>query len=215
LNEQRDHERAGDRRAAPSHPRGPRHRAPHGPPPRAPRRRRRHRQEATIAITRYRRPLRIPPGHTAEDARRFVLCKITRRRAARHHAERARTPSGDPVSTRERDEHARHLERWHGAAPSIEQRILERGRLTLLYAAVDKLRTYAPHLHAVIQGELEGVPIARLAVELRISLGTAYARAWRGRKALRAQLRRWACEETRGEACMLRSAARREQERWS
>jgi DNA-directed RNA polymerase specialized sigma24 family protein len=172
-------------------------------------------QEATIAITRYRRPLRIPQGHTAEDARRFVLCKITRRRAARHHAERARTPSGDAVSTRERDEHARHLERWHGAAPSIEQQILERGRLTLLRAAVDQLRADAPELYDVIQGRLDGVPLARLAAQLAIPLGTAYARAWRGRKALRAMLRRWEDEEARGAARMQRDARRGGLERWT
>jgi hypothetical protein len=59
----------------------------------------------------------------------------------------------------------------------------------------------------VIQGELEGVPIARLADELRIPRGTAYGRVRRGRKALRAQLDRWACEETRGEARMQHGAA--------
>jgi DNA-directed RNA polymerase specialized sigma24 family protein len=111
------------------------------------------------------------------------------------------------VSTRERDEHARHLERWHGVAPSIEEQILERGRLTLLRAAVDKLRTDAPDLHAVMQGQLDGAPIARLAVELGIPLGTAHTRAHRGREALRAQLHRWASEETRGEARMQRGAA--------
>jgi DNA-directed RNA polymerase specialized sigma24 family protein len=168
-------------------------------------------QEATIELAGCRRPLRIPPGHTAEDARRFVLCAITRRRAARLHAAHARARShlGDPVSTRERSEHARHLERWHGAAPSIEEQILERARLTLLHAAVDKLRTDAPDVHAVIEGQLDGVPIARLAVDLGIPLGTAYGRARRGLEALRAQLQRWAHEETRGEARTERGAARR------
>jgi DNA-directed RNA polymerase specialized sigma24 family protein len=106
---------------------------------------------------------------------------------------------------RQRGEQARALERWHGAAPSIEEKILRRGPLTLLHAAVDQLRVTAPELHAVMRYELDGVPISRAAAELGIPRGTAYTRARRGRAALRGLLRRWEDEEAR----RLRDATRR------
>lgn len=166
-------------------------------------------QEVAIAAARCSQPI-VVPGHTAADARRFVMAGIARRQVARHRAERARrgARSGEPVRARDRDEAAQILERLHGTAPSAEERILERGRITLLRAAIDELRREAPELYPVMAAELAGVSIPRVAAELGIPLGTAYTRSRRGREAVRAQVRRWE-DDTPGAVRMWIDAMRR------
>jgi len=167
-------------------------------------------QEVALASARYARPLAVPPGHTPAEARRFVMSRIARCQVAQHCAERARrwARGGDPVIARERDEDARPLERLHGAAPSAEDRILERGRITLLRAAVDELRMEAPELYPVMAAELAGVPISLVAVQLGIPEGTAYTRARRGLETVRALLRRWEDDDARGAVRMQLDAMR-------
>ena len=153
-------------------------------------------QEVVIAIVRYPRPLVVPPSLSPNAARKCVLWGFVRRQAARHRSQRAR--DGEPVAVTTPGEVDDLRAQACGAAPSIEDRILERSRLTLLRAAVEQLRTGAPEVYAVILGELEGLPIARVASDLGIPFGTAYARSRSGHEAVRAQLRRWEADEARG-----------------
>lgn len=170
-------------------------------------------QEVALDFTRFVPRLVVLPGHTPSTARRGVLSVIARRKVAHH---RARSPrGGEPVRPCERRDEGRILERLHGAAPSVEDQILTRGRCTLLRAAVDALRTVAPELHEVLAGELEGLPVAVLAARLGIPLGTAYTRAQRGRDAVRAQLRRWEDDDARGAVRMRLDARKGARERCS
>lgn len=157
-------------------------------------------QEVAIAMLRYSSPFAIPPGHTRDEALRIVMSGFVRRQTAHHRAERARrwAREGEPVRGRERDGEDYILERMHGAAPSVEDTILERARVTLLRAAVEELRNKAPEMYAVMRGELDGMPIVMIAAQLGIPLGTAYDRSRRGREAVREQFTRWEDEEARG-----------------
>ena len=156
-------------------------------------------QAVVAAFARYSRPCMVPPGHAPAEARRFLLSGFVRRQVARHRAECARrwARGGGPMRGHGRGEHASALEGLHAAAPSAEERILERSRITLLRAAVEELRTEAPELHAVMQGELLGVPIPLLAARLGIPVGTAYTRSRLGRKAVRERLLQWEDDELR------------------
>ena len=153
-------------------------------------------QEAMIAIARYPRPLVIAPHRAPDAVRKCILWGFVRRQVARHRSQRAR--DGERVSAPAPGEAARILTSARGAAPSVEDRILEYARITLLRAAVEQLRAEAPELYAVLHLELEGVSIARIAADLEIPLGTAYTRSRLGREAVRAQLRRWEDDDARG-----------------
>jgi len=168
-------------------------------------------QEVAIAFARYSRPLVVPPGHTPAEARCFLLCGFVRRLVARHRRERARrwARGGEPVGAREQGEEARILERLHGAAPSVEERILEHGRFTLLRAAVDELAAEAPELRAVLRGYLAGWPMPRVAAALGIPEGTAWSRWRHGCEAVRALLGQWAADEARGAVRMWLDAEKR------
>ncbi len=167
-------------------------------------------QEVVIAIARYPRPLVVPPSLSPNAARKCVLWGFVRRQAARHRSQRAR--GGEPVRVTNPGEVDHH--RAQGAAPSIEDQILEQSRLTLLRAAVEQLRIGAPDIYAVIQGELEGLPIARVASNLGIPFGTAYARSRSGHEAVRAQLRRWEADEARGAVRMHLAALKGARRPW-
>ena len=153
-------------------------------------------QEVAIAIVRYPRRFMLPPERAQGAVRRCILWGFVRRQVARHRSQRAR--DGERVSAPAPDETDRILTSARGAAPSVEDRILEHARLTLLRAAVEQLRAEAPELYAVLHLELDGVPIARIAEDLGIPLGTAYTRSRLGREAVRAQLRRWEDDDARG-----------------
>ncbi len=170
-------------------------------------------QEVVIAIARYPRPLVVPPSLSPNAARKCVLWGFVRRQAARHRSQRAR--DGERVRVTTPGDEDRLRAQTCGASPSIEDRILERSRLTLLRAAVEQLRTGAPELYAVIQGELEGLPIARVASDLGIPFGTAYARSRSGREAVRAQLRRWEADDARGAVRMQLDAMKGARRSWS
>ena len=169
-------------------------------------------QEVVIAIARYPRPLVVPPSLSPNAARKCVLWGFVRRQVARHRSQRAR--GGEPVRATTPGDEDRLRAQACGASPSIEDRILERSRLTLLRAAVEQLRTGAPELYAVIQGELEGLPIARVAADLGIPFGTAYARSRSGHEAVRTQLRRWEADEARGAVRMQLDAMKGARRPW-
>ncbi len=168
-------------------------------------------QEVVIAIARYPRPLVVPPSLSPNAARKCLLWGFVRRQVARHRSQRAR--DGEQVRATTPGEGDRL--RAQGAAPSIEDRILEQSRLTLLRAAVEQLRTGAPEVYAVILGELEGSPIARVASDLGIPFGTAYARSRSGREAVRVQLLRWEADEARGAVRMQLDAMRGARRPWT
>lgn len=170
-------------------------------------------QEVVIALVRYPRPLVVPPSLSPNAARKCVLWGFVRRQAARHRSQRAR--GGEPVSATTSGEVDGLRAQACGAVPSIEDRILEQSRCTLLRAAVEQLRTGAPKLYAVIQGELEGLPIARVASNLGIPFGTAYARSRSGHEAMRAQLRRWEADEARGTVRMQLDAMKGARRPWT
>ena len=169
-------------------------------------------QEVVIAIARYPRPLVVPPSLSPNKARKCVLWGFVRRQAARHRSQRAR--DGEPVRATTPGEVDGLRAQACGAAPSVEDRILAQSRVTLLRAAVELLRTAAPELHAVMQGELEGLSIARVASNLGIPFGTAYARSRSGHEAVRAQLRRWEADEARGAVRMQLDAMRGARRPW-
>ena len=170
-------------------------------------------QEAVIAIARYPRPFLIPPSLSPGAARKCLLWGFVRRQAARYRSQRARGDEAVAVTTPGEVDDLRV--QACGASPSIEDRILERSQLTLLRAAVELLRTAAPELYAVLQGELEGLPIARVASNLGIPFGTAYARSRSGYEAVRAQLRRWEADEARGAVRMQLDAMKGARRPWT
>ena len=92
----------------------------------------------------------------------------------------------------------RIMESALGAAPSVEDQIIERAPRTLLRAAVDELAAFAPELRAVLLGHFDGTPMPRVAADLGIPEGTAWSR-WRdGCDAVCAVLRQWAADEAMG-----------------
>ncbi|MEZ4297004.1 MAG: hypothetical protein R3B70_18710 [Polyangiaceae bacterium] len=158
-------------------------------------------QESLIAATTAIHRFTVPDGKPEEQARRSWLRGIVLRQVANYWRVRGRQPtlrgelehpSSSPRSTaRRRALSGPRATDESLLAPCAEALALARTPVVLLYDSLGELERQAPAVHAVVVAYwLEETPMSEVALNLGISVNTAWNRLRLGRAVLRAHYHR-------------------------